>query len=81
MYPIDLLKVRILLAELGSSTHGTQTRMQVVNPSPGAIYTGLSNAVSTISRIEGFGSFWRGVTSVIVGAGTSWSRASGHECS
>ncbi|KAI4134282.1 MAG: hypothetical protein LQ347_001665 [Umbilicaria vellea] len=53
MYPIDLLK----------------TRMQVINPSPGAIYTGLSNAVSTITRMEGIGSMWRGVTSVILGAG------------
>ncbi|KAI9824196.1 MAG: hypothetical protein M1819_000908 [Sarea resinae] len=53
MYPIDLLK----------------TRMQVVNPSPTAVYTGLTNAVAQISRIEGFRSLWRGVSSVIVGAG------------
>ncbi|MCJ1226187.1 Fe(2+) transporter [Toensbergia leucococca] len=53
MYPVDSLK----------------TRLQIVNPSPGAVYTGLSNAVSTISKIEGVGSLWRGVSSVIVGAG------------
>ncbi|KAA6411501.1 MAG: mitochondrial RNA splicing [Lasallia pustulata] len=53
MYPVDLLK----------------TRMQVINPSPGAIYTGLSNAVATISKMEGFGSMWRGVSSVMLGAG------------
>ncbi|KAF1977140.1 asparaginyl-tRNA synthetase [Bimuria novae-zelandiae CBS 107.79] len=53
MYPIDLLK----------------TRMQVVNPSPTAVYTGISNAMVTISRVEGFRTLWRGISSVIVGAG------------
>ena len=53
MYPVDLLK----------------TRMQIVNPSPTAMYTGISNAMVTISRAEGFRTLWRGVSSVIVGAG------------
>ncbi|MCJ1322893.1 Fe(2+) transporter [Xylographa vitiligo] len=53
MYPVDLLK----------------TRLQVINPSPGAIYSGLTNAFTTITRIEGTQSLWRGMTSVIVGAG------------
>ncbi|KZF21872.1 mitochondrial RNA splicing protein [Xylona heveae TC161] len=53
MYPIDLLK----------------TRMQVVNPSPTAVYTGLTNAVAQISRLEGFRSLWKGISSVVVGAG------------
>lgn len=53
MYPIDLLK----------------TRMQVVNPSPAAIYTGIGNAIATISRAEGGLALWRGVSSVVVGAG------------
>ncbi|MCJ1471640.1 Fe(2+) transporter [Lambiella insularis] len=53
MYPVDLLK----------------TRMQVVKPSPGAIYSGLTNAFTTITRSEGTWSLWRGMTSVIVGAG------------
>lgn len=53
MYPIDLLK----------------TRMQVVNPTPAAIYTGIGNAISTISRVEGYMSLWRGLSSVVVGAG------------
>ena len=43
--------------------------MQVINPSPGAIYSGLTNAFTTITRIEGAQSLWRGMTSVIVGAG------------
>ncbi|KAF2176326.1 asparaginyl-tRNA synthetase [Zopfia rhizophila CBS 207.26] len=53
MYPIDLLK----------------TRMQVVNPSPTAVYTGISNAMVTISRVEGFRTLWRGLSSVVLGAG------------
>ncbi|KXL44514.1 hypothetical protein M433DRAFT_4965 [Acidomyces richmondensis BFW] len=53
MYPIDLLK----------------TRMQVVNPTPAAIYSGIGNAIATISRAEGYLSLWRGVSSVVVGAG------------
>ncbi|KAK3115276.1 Fe(2+) transporter [Teratosphaeriaceae sp. CCFEE 6253] len=53
MYPIDLLK----------------TRMQVVNPTPAAIYSGLGNAIATISRVEGYMSLWRGLSSVVVGAG------------
>ncbi|KAL9051896.1 MAG: hypothetical protein Q9162_005734 [Coniocarpon cinnabarinum] len=53
MYPIDLLK----------------TRMQVVSPAPGAVYTGVSNAITTIRRLEGFRTLWKGVSSVIVGAG------------
>ena len=43
--------------------------MQVINPSPGAIYSGLSNAVSTIARMEGIRSLWKGISSVILGAG------------
>jgi solute carrier family 25 (mitochondrial iron transporter), member 28/37 len=43
--------------------------MQIINPSPGGLYTGLTNAVSTIYRIEGIRTLWRGVSSVIVGAG------------
>ncbi|KAF2267685.1 asparaginyl-tRNA synthetase [Lojkania enalia] len=53
MYPIDLLK----------------TRMQVVNPTPTAVYSGISNAMITISRAEGFRTLWRGLSSVVLGAG------------
>ena len=53
MYPVDLLK----------------TRMQILPPTSGALYTGLTNAVSTIYRIEGWRTLWKGVSSVIVGAG------------
>jgi hypothetical protein len=43
--------------------------MQILNPSTGGLYTGLTNAVSTIYRIEGWRTLWKGVSSVIVGAG------------
>jgi solute carrier family 25 iron transporter 28/37 len=43
--------------------------MQVFTASPAAIYTGMGNAITRISSTEGFRALWRGVTSVIVGAG------------
>ena len=43
--------------------------MQVINPSPGGIYTSLANAVATIAKAEGLPSLWRGVPAVIFGAG------------
>ena len=45
--------------------------MQVVNPTPAAIYTGIGNAIATISRVEGYMSLWRGLSSVVLGAGMS----------
>ncbi|KPI34944.1 Mitochondrial RNA-splicing protein MRS3 [Cyphellophora attinorum] len=53
MYPVDLMK----------------TRIQVINPASGGLYTGISNAFSTIYRMEGLRTLWRGVSSVVVGAG------------
>ena len=43
--------------------------MQIVNSSPTAVYSGISNAMLTISRVEGFRTLWRGVSSVVLGAG------------
>lgn len=43
--------------------------MQILTPSAGGLYTGLTNAVSTIYRVEGWRTLWKGVSSVIVGAG------------
>jgi hypothetical protein len=43
--------------------------MQLVSPSPTAVYSGISNAMVTITRVEGFRTLWRGVSSVVVGAG------------
>jgi hypothetical protein len=42
-----------------------------VNPAPSAVYTGISNAIVTISRAEGLRTLWRGLSSVVVGAGQS----------
>jgi asparaginyl-tRNA synthetase len=43
--------------------------MQIVNASPTAVYSGISNAMITISRVEGFRTLWRGMSSVVLGAG------------
>ncbi len=43
--------------------------MQVVNPSSMNVYSGISNAMVTITKVEGFRTLWRGVSSVVVGAG------------
>ena len=71
MYPVDMLKVFLyphgpcwLCAEV------PQTRLQVLKPAEGGLYTGMHQAFWKIRRIEGFRSMWKGVSSVIVGAGT-----------
>jgi solute carrier family 25 (mitochondrial iron transporter), member 28/37 len=43
--------------------------MQVFTASPAAVYTGMGNAISRIQSTEGLRTLWRGVNSVIVGAG------------
>ncbi|EIW79265.1 mitochondrial carrier [Coniophora puteana RWD-64-598 SS2] len=53
MFPIDTMK----------------TRMQVFATSPAAVYTGIGNAFTRISSTEGMRALWRGVSSVILGAG------------
>lgn len=53
MYPIDSIK----------------TRMQVFATSPVAVYTGVGNAFTRISSTEGIRALWRGVWSVVLGAG------------
>lgn len=48
----------------------SQTRMQVFTAaSSGSTYTGVVNAFSRISSTEGLRTLWRGVASVIMGAG------------
>lgn len=60
-----------LLEELPGIQDGcdVQTRMQVYTTQPQAIYSGVTNAFSTISAQEGARRLWRGVGSVILGAG------------
>nr|GAT42974.1 predicted protein [Mycena chlorophos] len=53
MYPVDSIK----------------TRMQVFSASPVAIYSGVGNAFTRISSTEGMRALWRGVSSVVLGAG------------
>jgi len=53
MFPIDSIK----------------TRMQVFATNQAAIYSGVGNAFSRISSTEGMRALWRGVNSVILGAG------------
>jgi len=47
--------------------------MQVVRPTPTAVYTGITHAVSRIASTEGALTMWRGMTSVIMGAGMLFS--------
>ncbi|KAI0048095.1 mitochondrial carrier [Auriscalpium vulgare] len=53
MFPVDSIK----------------TRMQVFATSPAGVYTGIGNAFTRISATEGVRALWRGVSSVILGAG------------
>lgn len=46
-----------------------QTRMQVFSASPLAVYSGMGNAFTRISSTEGMRALWRGVSSVVLGAG------------
>ncbi|KAJ2508417.1 Fe(2+) transporter [Coemansia sp. RSA 2052] len=53
MYPFDIVK----------------TRMQVVGSPSSVVYSGVTQALRVISTTEGVRSLWRGVMSVILGAG------------
>lgn len=53
MFPVDLVR----------------TRMQVLTTSPTATYTGMTEALARISSVEGFKGLWKGIASVILGAG------------
>lgn len=52
-YPIDSIK----------------TRMQILRPHPSAVYTGLLHALRSVATTEGHTRLWRGVGSVVLGAG------------
>lgn len=53
MFPVDVIR----------------TRMQVLSATPAATYTGVVQAFNRISTLEGARTLWRGVASVILGAG------------
>jgi hypothetical protein len=73
MYPIDNIKVCCFMIHqlIGQSAHSLarQTRMQIVNPSPSAIYTGIFNGIGRVSSQEGVRTLWKGISSVALGAG------------
>ena len=74
MYPVDMLKVISCAPahSVGVAWRGAevlQTRLQILKPAEGGLYTGMHQAFWKIRRIEGFRSMWKGVSSVIVGAG------------
>jgi hypothetical protein len=55
--------------------NGAQTRMQIINPSGSSnIGSGVIRATYRMATTEGILSLWRGMSSVIVGAGR-WSYA------
>ncbi|KAK0610479.1 mitochondrial carrier domain-containing protein [Bombardia bombarda] len=53
MYPIDAIK----------------TRMQIINPTPSTVYNGVIQGTYRMATSEGILSLWRGMSSVIIGAG------------
>ena len=70
MFPVDSIKVGIERHYFSQSLKKIlQTRMQVFASSPIAIYSGVGNAFSRISSTEGMRALWRGVWSVVLGAG------------
>lgn len=43
--------------------------MQILNPTPGTVYNGVIQGTYRIARGEGILNLWRGMSSVVVGAG------------
>jgi hypothetical protein len=43
--------------------------MQIINPSPSAVYNGMVQGTYRMATAEGIMSLWRGMSSVVVGAG------------
>lgn len=52
-------------------TPSPQTRMQIINPTAGANYKGVIEGTMRIATGEGILKLWRGMSSVVVGAGMS----------
>lgn len=52
-----------------SNVDAAQTRMQIINPTPSAVYNGMIQGGYRIATGEGILSLWRGMSSVVVGAG------------
>lgn len=73
MYPIDAIKVcrepSAYAPQPVLTASNSQTRMQILNPTPSAVYNGMIHGTWRIATGEGIMSLWRGMSSVIVGAG------------
>lgn len=79
MYPIDAIKVSPPLCPqrkpssyrelISNPPPPIQTRMQIISPTPSATYNGVLQGTYRIASGEGLLSLWRGMSSVIVGAG------------
>ena len=53
--------------------HRIQTRLQVMSSSPIRSHSGILRSLRSIKRADGIRSLWRGLPSVVVGAGSSQS--------
>jgi hypothetical protein len=53
----------------GPTNNCAQTRMQIVSPSAGTVYKGMIQSTMRIASGEGILNLWRGMSSVVVGAG------------
>lgn len=86
MYPIDAIKVcfpstkppMLFCPALGQTIDAdiglfpcAQTRMQILSPTPTAVYNGVIQSTYRIATGEGILNLWRGMSSVVVGAGAS----------
>lgn len=70
MYPVDLLKVTYFDIRPGQhSLIFTQTRLQVISAKSARPQNGAYRLFRSILRTDGVLSLWRGLPSVIVGAG------------
>jgi solute carrier family 25 iron transporter 28/37 len=45
--------------------------MQILNPNPQAVYNGIVHAIQRIRTTEGAQAMWRGISSMVIGAGPS----------
>lgn len=79
MYPVDMLKAGLAPCDQHEQPANVQqTRLQVLKPTEGGLYRGFWHAFSKVRSVEGGGRMWKGVSSVIIGAGTRQKRVFGN---
>ncbi len=70
MFPVDSIKASAAFQSSKTIANLSQTRMlKFLQRHPRAIYSGVGNAFTKIASTEGIRALWRGVSSVILGAG------------